>query len=688
MPTAQRVAETGSTTGLAGARRRLVGFIASILVSFVALAPSAEIDRAIEYWTIEPNEGRSAGGHAAIRIGERVYHVEHRGDGLIVDRRDDRHDFERAYRLVGNRAIEALSLDLPRSVEEKLDSVLRRRYFERQQRTDRLAELEEDLRWLEGGLEAGAFAVEVPGAGLFTSGPEECTRPEGRQRAARKARLVREHGVGWLEGRLVEARRRLHRALGRVVAGSREDRMAPHARGSVEARPVRRTRSDASPDPIRGGLHRDVVEAAQAVAALEVVIGCRSPAPDRLKPIPIGDEGRFGPVVRAGGVEADPFPAFPVPSPAFWWAVGRELEADLSRLLGSQRPDAGLAIALAWGRLAAIDRTRSSGVPTFLDPIAEAGPAPDDVVRRVPSHLVAGRLASARRVLKDRLERLATDAEVPIEARLFGVEAASHALAHATVGDLHRGADRVAGLRVTRADRYPAASIPLPWPKNATLRDIERRRDDLAEAAKRLRKRLDAELGYALVDRNCVTELLAALDEALRIDPGTASFGRDRRRDGEFLFSFIPVVAGRVAKRHLPNSGVRRLPSWREWRLSELRSDEGDSLAFRLRESNTLSARTYWASPDDSVFLFFTRDPVWSRPLAGIANLAAGTGATLVGFLRAPLDRGRMLRRGLQGVLMSVPELFFFNIRKGSYLTVPGLQLPGDRMSTSEGGGT
>jgi hypothetical protein len=59
--------------------------------------------------------------------------------------------------------------------------------------------------------------------------------------------------------------------------------------------------------------------------------------------------------------------------------------------------------------------------------------------------------------------------------------------------------------------------------------------------------------------------------------------------------------------------------------------------------------------------------------VAGIFNLATGIGAAGVGILTAPFDHGRRFLRGVRGATMSVPELFFFNIRKGSYPVPPPL---------------
>ena len=86
-----------------------------------------------------------------------------------------------------------------------------------------------------------------------------------------------------------------------------------------------------------------------------------------------------------------------------------------------------------------------------------------------------------------------------------------------------------------------------------------------------------------------------------------------------------------------------------------------------LRESNTFSSTLYAYNPDDAFFVFFTDDSLVLRPVFGLFNTAAGMGQSVLGFLSWPFDAGKNLKSGATGVLMSLPELLFFNMRKGSY---------------------
>jgi hypothetical protein len=52
-------------------------------------------------------------------------------------------------------------------------------------------------------------------------------------------------------------------------------------------------------------------------------------------------------------------------------------------------------------------------------------------------------------------------------------------------------------------------------------------------------------------------------------------------------------------------------------------------------------------------------------------NLVAALGQSILGIVTAPVDHGYNLQRGLRGTFVSLPELAFANIRKGSNDWIP-----------------
>jgi hypothetical protein len=69
------------------------------------------------------------------------------------------------------------------------------------------------------------------------------------------------------------------------------------------------------------------------------------------------------------------------------------------------------------------------------------------------------------------------------------------------------------------------------------------------------------------------------------------------------------------------------------------------------------------------------------RPIFGAFNTVAGIGQSLLGFLSWPYDAGRNLKSGATGILMSLPELVFLNMRKGSYKYLSYNQFVNDEKS-------
>lgn len=646
------------------------------------------LSRPIEFWTIEPNEGQSAGGHSAIRVGDLVHHLEHRDDGLILDRRDSRVAFERAYRFEGNRSIEALRLDLPPEVERDLVARLELRRYERRIRIDRLASLEAEVAWLDGAIRSGRAAVVVPGLGLLEPRSRGCRAEDAAPLASLRAELRARLGRKGLEHRLAGARRTLARSRDHLMSSP------PSPSRSVGAADVGTAEvggseagGAAGAERQPGGPVRRLVEGVQTVLGLEAILHCRGPVSSHIRFLSDGPISSRR--VRAAGEEAseesheegredgrEDERREPLDSMV---DIAREAKArllgDLVQLIRSDRPDPGLALLLGWARLVVLELSIAEGRLAVLDPFAEGGPTISLESLGVSEDRLRERARVAQAVVDARRIDLGESA-LPIEQRLERLESAQHDLEHALRGERHRRPERPPDGTRSLAVRYASARFDLPWSSGVTRESLAARREAAREQARALRRSLEQDLDYDLFSRNCSTELLDVLEEALATNPATAAFGPGRRRDPEAMTSFIPVVAGRVVARHAPVRKRTRLPGSRALAI-ERATREGSAAWIALRESNTITSRIYRPHPDDSIFVFFSGAPIWIRPLAGVGNLVAGLAGTGLGLLVAPWDGGARAMRGLRGIAMSVPELFFFSVRKGSFVVAPGWPPPG-----------
>ena len=87
---------------------RKLGWLLSLGVMLLAglgHPAAAETGPGVEYLYVESNEGGSSGGHVALRVGDDVFHFEHRSPGILVLGRDDFDHFRYRYSVLENRTI-------------------------------------------------------------------------------------------------------------------------------------------------------------------------------------------------------------------------------------------------------------------------------------------------------------------------------------------------------------------------------------------------------------------------------------------------------------------------------------------------------------------------------------------------------------------------------------------------------
>jgi hypothetical protein len=180
-------------------------------------------------------------------------------------------------------------------------------------------------------------------------------------------------------------------------------------------------------------------------------------------------------------------------------------------------------------------------------------------------------------------------------------------------------------------------------------------------AAKNLLRQDRQHNAYHLATHNCVTALFNLMDEAVS--------GQSTQLLGGFIdpqTTFIPFQSYDAVQKTYHVVKTHRLPSYRQQGLTKMYHREVDSWVY-TRESNIFSSRLYKHNQDDAWFVFFTDDTIIFRPFFGAVNTLAATSQSLLGLLRWPFDGGKQLQTGVRGLLASLPELAFFNIRKGSY---------------------
>lgn len=607
--------------------------LAAVLLLTAVLAPGgAAAAPVVDYLYADANEGNASGGHVAIRFGDEVFHYEYRAPRMIRLRRDDFEGMRYRYTTLDNRTLVLHRIPVSEDTHRRLRDEFARRHLVQEQHLRAHDSLSGDRRLL-AALEArlaGRPAREplvLDGVGFFFD-------------EARLPALEPEAAVAGVAP-LIALRDRVEAAHGSGFVGETMRRLAAELMALA---------------PTRGVAER-YQDLLVTLLALEALRDARPLRPGSLTPAP------GAPLADADVAVVD--------------RLLEALEASLSRLIRSERPDRGYPLLLGMARLVALEETRRSGRWTLLDAFA-----PDAV--SIPASGLRGRSSLTQALLEEargdfsaaraRIAARSADGAVFPEREFAELEAAGNRL-----GEILAAAGGAYGMRLESGLRLPTREAVLAEPPMLP-RAVSELDHHLVQARDR-EEAHEAELrrlyGYDLIRRNCVTEIFRTIEAALA--PAADGAEAARREsiarlgghvDVDGTLNFIPAVSARAVRETYAVSETIEIASYRLAGLARLARSE-NALAVRARESNTLTSTLYRRNPADSAFLFFTDDTVATRPLLGAVNVVAGLGVSVAGLFAMPVDRGDLLRAGLRGVLFSLPELAFFNIRKGSLIYAP-----------------
>ncbi|MGH8551623.1 MAG: hypothetical protein ACRERU_24060 [Methylococcales bacterium] len=608
----------------------------------------AASDYFIDYLYIEAGQGDSSGGHAAIRFNEDVFHYQYFA-GLLKAVRQNRRDFEYQYRFLGNRSIHVSRIAVHRAAYQDLLSYFMHKHRVQSRQFEGLDLIRKDLVLIRGLAETGnlnnskhRFRYRVKGAALFSAARH-------RDRISPPAsfsgpliflqKVSQQYGPDYLEDR--------NARIVKTLAGLQESvwdtellRMSPD---HYPALPY--TLADRFADLLTN------------LTALEVLEYSASPN-------------------RDAWIDPD-LPGFRLQAPEIE-ALRRfrnSLQQDLLKLMASTRPDWGYPLLVGLARLAVLDESIRSGKLVFLDSFRSEPERvdPEDIRRyRETFELL---LAEARMNFDREKARVLGSPGID-EAGYSRLEMFGNHYA-----ELAHGVGEGKSIRIHGGDLAPPGVAEVPvrvFPRMSQSR-LARESGRLNGFATQYSEALEKQSGYDLLTRNCVSEIFKDIERALanqsEVAQGSGSVETESLRGlggtiDRGLWNSIPFIASLEVTRNfrVRDSGI--LLSYRQKRLAEMDATE-NPLVIYFRESNVLTSTVYPWNPDDGFFLFFTDDKILPRPVFGAFNLAAGVGQMLVGGVLSPLRGGDLFIGGMKGVVSSLPELSFFNIRKGSYRYQP-----------------
>ena len=614
----------------------LRGLLLTCLLTVPAVVSAERVseESGFDYLYIVANEDGSSGGHVAVRLGHFVYHFQNE-DSLLVLKRDRLRDFVFQYAGLENRTIHVLRVEVAPLDLDRIVEGFRRRHRAQEAQLRVARELARDRELLArlalyDSDPVGPASIDVPAFGYFL------TRQE--QRSA-------------VSPTLVSLREALGRARGPDFLALRSRRIRSELETLFEADPV-----GWKAEPPASAYAYPAFEQSWSGRWLDGLAGLA--ALDVLeRASPLDPAAHHAP--RDGHFELSQEDAL---------ALGRVAEAmriQLIDLFESGRSGWGQRMLLGMARLIALERSIESRRLVFLDAFPEnqglqeisidpGDEAGESVLRENHREFEA-----ARAGLRGRDE--------PDELAWERLEERSN-----RYWELLRVAPGGGPIRVAKGHLVPLRARRFPIPSELLVEGAVEEKQRLA-AARRERdyaRGLQRLYRYGLITRNCATALFETLGDGFggSVARAETALGGHVRSRGSL--AFIPFVSARQVDERFRVVARQTIPSYRYQRLDEMRS-QAPSLWLALRESNTFSSKSYRRRSADSFFVFFTDRTIALRPVLGAVNLVAGLGQSIIGLVTAPVDRGRVLVRGLRGTFMSLPELFFWNIRKGSYDWIP-----------------
>lgn len=557
---------------------------------------------------VQANTGGASGGHCGLRIGDEVYHLQQQDDGFFRLVRQPWGQFLHVYNDIENRPLFFAKTHLSPEKVQALEEYFLRLLLAQERNFENLRSLKGEVEFWEKLIRGGPYTLFVPGLGLYSSRIKKC--PFQSEMVRVKKRILREFGPDFISKEKEALKKRalsLYPESLDLVLPSSKKQLVP------QVTPFSKRISEFS------ALYFALKQLDQGACLKREVL------------------------VDAGPLEA----SFKEVLKEF----SKKVEASIVSLLGSKRPDRGYAILVQMARLLAIQESIRQGHLFVLDTFPEP-------CSKVEFENYKQDLDGLRKILRD-LENsvyafqkelsIKKDLDEPAYTRLENLVSRYVELKRALVSK--KAVRILEGLGIPEKGQV----AEIPWKLDFLLEG--ERLKGAKRALNLYRERLKGLYSYNLIERNCVTELVGCM----KMFSGAEGLGVPEATPIPFIY-FTRWV------KNMDVEEVEFYPGFRIRRLEKMYMVKG-RLAY-FREFNTLTSSIYHPHPADTSFLLFTDDVFLLRPIYGGINAAFGAANMLFGAAWLPFDRGCTFLKGFWGLVYSVPELFFANIRKGSFVYV------------------
>ncbi len=613
-------------------------FIGALLL----LLPLAVFSSSFEYLYIEANEGNSSGGHTAIQFGDDVFHFQHHDSGLIRLLKQNQADFHFLYRYLQNRQIHTSLIKVPERTYQALNSHFKLQFLAQEQQFKLLNNLQQDRLLLEfieqQSLRASGKSrdfsnfVKLKGAGLFY--PEHPIALPTQPKATTATKLTRliaaQYGQDYLTTRYTQIEHALTALKPYILPSSR---------------PI--LSEDKFP-PVLNSLAEDYSDYLTGLLAITILQEHKTLQPNALlitQELLSADERRM----------LEKFQA--------------QLQDSLVQAFSANRPDWGYAVIIDTARLYAIEQSLKLGRWVFVDDFAAESEWVSAAQFAAFADAMNTQIIDAQHNFEQARKALPHYQNF-LESGYSKLEMSANHYFELLKGKQQQ-AVRFIGEKALPTKTLTLSTAPLP---DLTQRELNEALSALDQYQQHLLDELNQHYQYDLLTRNCATEIFRTIAQThsaqnVSKQPHSKSTEPLSGIPGEMIsaeYNFIPFLSFESVKQHYPVERSAVLDSFRTHQLKKL-AQQDDAWLNLLRESNTFTSSLYTQNPDDSLFIFFTEDLVLLRPVFGVFNTFAGISESVYGLFSWPFDSEPHLKSGAMGTLMSLPELMFVNIRKGSF---------------------
>jgi len=595
---------------------------------FISLFPLSLSAKTLEYLYINASEGSASGGHVALRFDNETFHFQHYDGGIIRIVKDLNSDFDYQYRYLENRRFYIANIELKEATYQQLYDHFIYLFFQQKQQNAYLHEINRNLAFFQQQLDSPLLAISA--AGLLAISPDKVDQRQLSAGLKLHAAIDKQYAKDFVNKKLLE----LSRLLQNLSATSEW----------VNDSAV---------------LDSNFINIPYSYASQAVDISSKILLLQNIQKLsPLNEESYFIPLDSSFDLSESEILQLK--------HFQGQLIQQLVELLNSNRPDWGKPGFVLYARILSLELSMQAGRFVFLNSYNANSVAIEEPEIRKYQDLLQAQKQSVLTYIQDEKVQLFA-AEKGINEKSYSVfEMLSNYYFEREIG-LHQ----FRKIRVSGEQRLPTKSIVFPkamYPK--LIKDERTKRVRALEVHKKeYLNKITRRYKYNVLSRNCVTEIFSELERAKVDDKQLKIISQLINKE---IAPFIPFQSfSSLAEKYT----VTEQDSFRQQRLAKMYASENNAQVF-FREFNTLTARDYKLNDNDSAFIFFTDDAVWNRPFLGFGNLLFSSAYTLYGGLMAPFDAGKSFKKGGMGMVMSFPELAFFNIRKGSYQYLLPLNKP------------